>query len=396
VLNEKIARKINPKETSNFSTEADHLDVLSLIPKKQFTLNAIAPYYTMFPIQFPLDKLKIAAPNDWVLDPFCGRGTTIYASRLLGLKSIGIDKDPVAVAITKAKLIKITPEVIIRECEKILSNDENFTDNIPKGEFWDLAFDNDTLAQICKIKESLLNDCKTDARIGLRGIMLGALHGPTGKKIQSYLSNQMPRTYTTKPGSAVRYWIKHNYTPKKINVLDIVDKRARRYYEDVPKKVNSQAYLHDARKIFPKKFNKKFRWIVTSPPYLGMNNYSTNQWLREWFVGGDEKPEYAIKNNLASGSPKKFEKELSNVWRNVSLISDNDAHLVIRFGALPSTPYDFESIIQKSLSYSGSEWQVEKIESAGSSEDGQRQSNQFLSSVKHSMDEIDVYARKVS
>ena len=105
MLNEKIARKINPKETSNFSTEADHLDVLSLIPKKQFTLNAIAPYYTMFPIQVPLDKLKIAAPNDWVLDPFCGRGTTIYASRLLGLKSIGIDKDLLARLSTISKTL---------------------------------------------------------------------------------------------------------------------------------------------------------------------------------------------------------------------------------------------------------------------------------------------------
>ncbi|WP_338066098.1 DNA methyltransferase, partial [Hydrogenibacillus schlegelii] len=39
----------------------------------------------MFPLDFPLSHLKEARREDWVLDPFCGRGTTLYAARLLGL-----------------------------------------------------------------------------------------------------------------------------------------------------------------------------------------------------------------------------------------------------------------------------------------------------------------------
>ena len=38
-------------------------------------LNAICPYFTMFPIDFPLSALDTHTATR-VLDPFCGRGTT--------------------------------------------------------------------------------------------------------------------------------------------------------------------------------------------------------------------------------------------------------------------------------------------------------------------------------
>ena len=66
-------------------------------------LNGICPYFTMFPLRFPLKILTYYSKvGDTVLDPFCGRGTTNYASRLIGLKSIGVDSSPVAVAISQS------------------------------------------------------------------------------------------------------------------------------------------------------------------------------------------------------------------------------------------------------------------------------------------------------
>ena len=44
-------------------------------------LNGICPYFTMFPLDFPLGILgRRAKPDDRVLDPFCGRGTTNFAA----------------------------------------------------------------------------------------------------------------------------------------------------------------------------------------------------------------------------------------------------------------------------------------------------------------------------
>lgn len=64
----------------------------------------------MFPLDFPLGILKAhTTANGRVLDPFCGRGTTNFAARLVGLSSIGVDCNAVAIAATRAKLITVDP-----------------------------------------------------------------------------------------------------------------------------------------------------------------------------------------------------------------------------------------------------------------------------------------------
>ena len=71
--------------------------------KMNTALNAICPYFTMFPLEFPYRILdRYARQGDAVLDPFAGRGTTLYAARLLGLNAFGIDSNPVAVAISES------------------------------------------------------------------------------------------------------------------------------------------------------------------------------------------------------------------------------------------------------------------------------------------------------
>jgi len=58
----------------------------ALAYRPENALNAICPYFTMFPLEYPLRVLRrhIAA-RPTVVDPFCGRGTTLFAARKLGL-----------------------------------------------------------------------------------------------------------------------------------------------------------------------------------------------------------------------------------------------------------------------------------------------------------------------
>ena len=72
-------------------------------------LNAVCPYYTMYPLDFPLGILeRFGKRGDWVIDPFCGRGTTNFAARLRKMPSIGVDSSPVATAVAQAKLATAT------------------------------------------------------------------------------------------------------------------------------------------------------------------------------------------------------------------------------------------------------------------------------------------------
>jgi DNA methylase len=192
-------------------------------------LNGICPYFTMFPLSFPLSVLRRATEGQGVLDPFCGRGTTNFAARLLKLPTVGIDANAVAAAATEAKMVgKVTPESIVAEARKILRRSP---EEVPVGEFWRLAFHGETLERLCRLREAINKSCKSAERKALKGLLLGALHGPRNKNgTSSYFSNQAPRTYAPKPRYAVNFWRTQRLRPQRIDVFEIIYERAMRYY----------------------------------------------------------------------------------------------------------------------------------------------------------------------
>ncbi|GAI17266.1 unnamed protein product, partial [marine sediment metagenome] len=270
-------------------------EVIKHLPEERhhnLAINAVCPYFTMYPLDFPLAVLeKNALTDQWVLDPFCGRGTTNLAARLLGMGSVGIDSSQVAVAIAKAKLAVSSPRRVIRVAQRILSEwvDPNC---IPEGPFWRWAFHESTLRAICKLRESLRQECRSQAGILLRAILLGALHGPLTKNTPSYLSNQSPRTFSPKPGYAVKYWQAREMRPPKIDVLSVIRKRTERYLKNQLPKTEGFIRCDDSRRIATLDIKKRFDWIVTSPPFFGMRTYIPDQWLRAWFLGGPDHVEY--------------------------------------------------------------------------------------------------------
>src|SRR5438105_394226 len=124
-------------------------------------LNAVCPYYTMFPLDFPLGILtRRSRPNQWVLDPFCGRGTTTFAARLLGLPSVGLDSNPLAAALAAAKLPDVSARQVIATARYILSQHPEAAD-VPSGCFWSYAYNPTTLRDLCRLREGLLDSCDT-------------------------------------------------------------------------------------------------------------------------------------------------------------------------------------------------------------------------------------------
>lgn len=355
-------------------------------------LNAICPYFTMFPLTFPLKVLTRAKDNDIVYDPFCGRGTTNFAARLMGLYSYGVDSNPVAFAIAQSKLVRITPAEIISLCKEILIDTK--LNYLPSSEFWQWAYHENTLFDICKIRGYLNSKIRlSEAEIALKAIMLGILHGPLLKEQSSYLSNQMPRTFATKPDYSVDYWKKRSLYPPHIDTASLVERKAHYVFNcQLPKKVSGKIIFGDSRKKL-EKIDNKIDWIITSPPYFGMSTYEQDQWLRNWFLGGSENVEYSNKSQIKHWSERTFINDLSKVWANAAKKSKPGAKLVIRFGAIPSrsdkTPSE---LLKASLTMADSGWKLCTIKNAGKPMESRRQANQFKNTTGKYIEEIDAFA----
>lgn len=349
----------------------------------------------MFPLEFPLRILaQRARESHRVLDPFCGRGTTNFAARLLGLDSLGMDSSPVAAAITAAKLVNTTAEKIVSEAEALLTSSTPV--DLPEGEFWEWAYHQDVLSAICRLRAAFVESCSTAERIALRGIVLGALHGPRQKTVASYFSNQCPRTYAPKPAYSVRFWKARSLNPEPVDVLGIIKRRAERYYSELPT-VKGSVRFADSR--CPEAFkqsasNKKFDWVITSPPYYGMRTYIPDQWLRNWFVGGPDTVDYSNKGQVVHTSPEDFAADLNQVWRNAAATCANDARLVIRFGGIADRQVDPKDVILQSLKGSG--WQVATIKASGTASEGKRQADTFLRKRSKPLVEYDIWTRRSS
>jgi len=361
--------------------------------KKEFAFNAICPYYTMFPLEFPMRLLrKHQARSPTVYDPFCGRGTTIYAARKLALRSYGLDTSPIAVAIAQAKLARAQLEDVIALAEKLVAR---VPKDLPESSFFKRAFSKKTLLQICSLREGLINEKDaTDESAILRAAALGCLHGPlpVGDGTPSYFSNQMPRTFASKPAYSVRYWRDRDLFPPSANVIDVLRKKLERITDlndKSPSRIQNVKCL-DARKAMSFGRIKGPIVTVTSPPYYGMRTYVQDQWLRMWFLGGEEEIDYENHNQLRHGGHERFIADLAKVWSNIGRRAQNEAHLYVRFGSIPSAQSDAREILKASLEEAG-DWKLVSVRNAQTSNSGKRQAD-YMGRDSDPVGEFDFHA----
>ncbi len=366
-------------------------------PAGLYDLNAVCPYFTMFPLDFPLTVLReLGAPRKRygvVADPFCGRGTTNLAASYFGLSTFGVDASPVAVALTKAKLSasRVDDRQVLGEAKRLIY--EWSGASVPRGHFWSRLFDRDVLRQLCALRSGLMHERDSHVRSVLRGIALGALHGPLRVDgSSSYFSNQCPRTYSPKPRYALQFWRHHALHPPRIDILKIIEARANRTLAWRGRKSEYRVQFGDSRRVHWMAAANKLgpiRWIITSPPYYGLRTYRPDQWLREWFVGGSPAVTYSTDRQLRHSSPEDFTSDLSKVWSRLAEGASDDASLVFRFGGINDRPVSPREIARNSVK--NTPWRIRSIRSAGIASHGKRQAESFSANTNPAIAEIDVW-----
>jgi hypothetical protein len=187
--------------------------------------HSLCPYFAMFPEAFVRRNLLAwSNRDDIVLDPFCGRGTTIFESLLNGRRAIGCDTNPVAFCLSRAKA---APPGLADVLDRIAMLERKFHSYACKArelddEFFMLCFHEDTLRQIAYLRTKL--DWREDqVDCFIAALALGCLHGES-HRTELCFSNRMPRTISTKPAYSIRWWREKGCTPPQRDVFSILRK----------------------------------------------------------------------------------------------------------------------------------------------------------------------------
>jgi DNA modification methylase len=211
---------------------------------------------------------KYTKEGDLIVDPFGGCGTTLVESKVMGRPSVGVDINPVAVLITKAKITPIDPQKIEKAFAILKTKLDTYSKDTkvkaPEHEridYWfkpeekrKLAF---IVTEISKLKDQ---DIRDFFYCGFSNILKNC-------SIWLQKSNKPTRDLNKKPSDPIPTFYKQIKMMMRGNARFYELSKERNHLE-----IPSQVYCTDARTI-PAKDNS-VSLIVTSPPYVTSYEYA--------------------------------------------------------------------------------------------------------------------------
>ena len=261
---------------------------------KQRAANSLheVSYRACFKPQLPRFFIeRLTSPGDAVYDPFLGRGTTVIEAALLGRVPVGTDINPLS-EILVAPRLDPPPLAAVSERLKELPLEN-------KCDTWDdlLAFYHpNTLRQITNLRKYLLRKGEDGSLDAIdRWIRMVATNRLTGHS-PGFFS-----VYTLPPNQAVtverQRGINENrqQTPPERDVRVSILKKSRsllsKLEEEDAERLREPS--REASLITGSSDNTSgiesdsISLVVTSPPFLDVVDYLTDNWLRCWFNGID-------------------------------------------------------------------------------------------------------------
>jgi DNA modification methylase len=323
--------------------------------------HSICPYFAMFPETFVRrNVLAWSKRDDVVLDPFSGRGTTVFESLINGRKAIGCDTNPVAACLSRAKSAPPALKEILARIEELRTKSARFASKAAEtgDEFFTACFHEDTLRQLLFLKEGLeWRTSRLDCFIA--ALALGCLHGES-HRTEACFSNRMPRTISTKPAYSVRWWQKNACLPPKRDVFAILGTAADYRYQSPLPPVKGRVVEGDARKASSmfRSYKEKVKLVITSPPYLDITDYHEDQWLRLWFLGGPMKPISGQGKDDRHRIVKGYWQFLSEAWAGISPLLQDSAQVVVRIGGTRLGVEELQTGLLSSLNSTGHKFRL--------------------------------------
>ena len=238
-------------------------------------------YRACFKPQLPdffIDRLTL--PGDTVYDPFMGRGTTPVQAALRGRIGAGNDINPLSVLLTRPR---ISPPSLAAVLSRL-----NLLDlEVQAIEHEELLvfYHPETLAEIEALRRYFLRREATatldTVDDWLRMIAINRLTGHSSGFFSVY---SLPPNQAASVEGQRKINAKRNQVPPRRNVKDIILKKSRTLFRDaLPPGGRSILLTGDATGV--NLADASVDLVVTSPPFLDIVQYASDNWLRCWFAG---------------------------------------------------------------------------------------------------------------
>jgi len=289
--------------------------------------SSVGPYFAMMPAAWADDIIDmLCPPGGSVLDPFMGRGTTLFSARNSGRYGLGCDVSPLAWLWTATKCDPEPDPLKLISRLADVEADIRQEDSQPENEFQAWCWSPRVLAFLRSARRGLdWQGCRTDRT--LMSIILIYIHGKAGYA----LSNQMSGSRPTSPDYSVAWWSERDMTAPDVDPVDfMIQKIQFRYKFGIPIGPQCDIRLGQAQHVLPAASeSSRFDLLFTSPPYLGVTNYRLDNWIRLWMLGDLALPD------LSDTSQKYANRQiyiamLDEVFHRSAALLRDDAAVLVR------------------------------------------------------------------
>ncbi len=242
-------------------------DIPYTIKELSYFVHSHYRYYGKFPSVIAGQILEQYAPpskKHYVLDNFCGSGTTLVESKLRGIQSYGLDISWLSVLASNVKVTTLDIASVINKLNKLVSWFEKNRDsfNVPDSDFTNKWFEDITSRDLLAIQQYLLSLDKSS----VRDFLIIAFIGIVRRVSKAYDGEVRPHI---------------NKGKKQRDVISAFAKKVNDMYSDHDdfqrnvSEVTAECCLGDNLNL-PKKFSDgKCYLAISHPPYLNSFNYAS-------------------------------------------------------------------------------------------------------------------------
>jgi DNA modification methylase len=289
-------------------------------------LHKLSQYIGQFPPSLAHFFIRqYSQPGQIVFDPFSGGGTTALESLLAGREAYANDAFNYACTLSRAKARPMGLRDFERYLKRKLKEAESMPGNLALLDDPNLLvfYSEKTLDEILRLRAALVAD-NSDEAVFLKGVMCGILHGPSNM----FLSLSMKDTVSSTPAYVERYVREHGLIKPERSVFECAMNKATRCLSAGIPDRKGTILKGDARSVdLP---DERVDFILTSPPYLSVLDYSWNNWLRVWWLGDDRKAEQ--QKLMRSGVESTYRHFMREVCREMFRLLKPNAACVIVVG----------------------------------------------------------------